>query len=103
MYKISLKPRSQIDHWRALAEYWRISDKAKQRLEWIVFYQTVADRDSTATAKYFGISRKTFHKWNKRFNPQVIQSLEDHSREPKRKRQWQVTKRQEERIISLKN
>ena len=103
MYKIAIKPRSLPDHWRALAEYWNISDKAKQRLEWIIFYQTVANRNASQTATYFGISRKTFHKWKKRFNPQVIQSPEDESKEPIRKRQWQVSKRQENRIIKLRS
>jgi transposase InsO family protein len=103
MYEITLKPRSQADHWRALAEYWHISQAAKQRLEWLVFYYSVGKQDAAATAGYFGISRKTFHKWKARFNPQVIQSLEEKSRAPINRRTWEVTRQQEQRIIELRN
>lgn len=102
MYQISLKPRSTTDHLRALAEYWHISAEAKQRLEWIIFYQTVGKRNAKATAAYFGISTKTFHKWKSRFNPHVIQSLEGQSRAPKKKRVWQVSRQEEEPIVSLR-
>jgi len=102
MYRITFKPRSTVDHWRALAEYWQVSARAKQRLEWIIFYKTVANKDATKTAQYFGISRKTFHKWLGRFNPSVIQSLEDESKRPHQVRQWQVTPKEEDQIIKLR-
>lgn len=50
----------------------------------------------------FSISRKTFHKWKKRFNPLLIQSLEEKSRAPHKRREWEVTPEQEERIIKLR-
>ena len=103
MYGITIKPRSQADHWRALAEYWHISESAKQRLEWLIFYYSVAKEDATAAAAYFGISTKTFHKWKSRFNPQVIQSLEEKSRAPIRRRTWEVTPQEESRVIALRN
>jgi len=102
MYKITIQPRSQTDHWRALAEYWKLSPAAKQRLEWIIFYQTVANGDASKTANYFGISRKTFHKWLKRFNPSFIQSLEEKSRRPHQLRQWEVTPQEEKQIVELR-
>lgn len=102
MYQIAIRPRNQFGHWRALAEYWQISSWAKQRLEWLIFYYTVGKRNATFTASYFGISRKTFHKWKKRFNPHLIQSLEEKSRTPHQKRVWEVTFKQEERIIKLR-
>jgi transposase InsO family protein len=91
------------EHLRNLAEYWQISLEAKQRLEWIIFYYLMADKNAARTAAYFGISRKTFHKWLKRFNPQVIQSLEEKSRTPHKKRTWQVTSMEERRIVALRN
>jgi len=103
MYHITIQPRSQVDHWRALADYWKLSPMAKQRLEWIIFYKTVADNDASKTAKYFNLSRKTVHKWLKRFNPQVVQSLEEKSRRPNHLRLWQVTPKEEEQIIKLRN
>jgi len=39
-----------------------LSPEAKLRLEWIIFYETVGKKNASKTAKYFGISRKTFIK-----------------------------------------
>jgi putative transposase len=102
MYQISVIPRSQFDHWRSLAQYWNISTKARERLEWMIFYYSVGKKSASFTASYFGIAHKTFHKWKKRFNPHIIQSLEEQSRSPKKKRIWEVTNIQEKRIIDLR-
>lgn len=93
---------TQADRWRASADYFFISDSAKLRMEWMIFYYTVACRNANFTAAHFGISRKTFHKWLKRFNPQRIQSLEEVSRKPHTIRKWEVTTIQEKRIILLR-
>lgn len=103
MYSITIKPRTKADRLRSLADYWHISELAKQRLEWLIFYDSIGNHDATATASYFGISTKTFHKWKSRFNPKVIQSLEEQSRAPVNRRTWEVTVRQEHRIIKLRN
>lgn len=75
-----------------------------KRLEWIVFYETVAKEDASKTAKYFGLSRKTFHKWYRRFKDSHhnLDSLMDMSRAPKNKRVWQVTPVEEDRILKLR-
>jgi putative transposase len=103
MYKFSVEPKNQSEHLRNLSEYWEITSKAKKRLEWMIFYNTVGKKNSKYTASYFGIAPKTFHKWKKRFNPHIIQSLEEQSRTPKKKRIWEVTNIQEKRIIDLRN
>ena len=100
---LPLSHQPQPDHWRDLAQYWHLSEPAKQRLEWMIFYYSVGKENAIITASYFGISRKTFHKWKTRFNPKVIQSLEEKSRAPIKRRTWEVTKRQEQRIIKLRN
>jgi transposase InsO family protein len=102
MYKFSLGKLSGADRLRNLASYWNISPAAKERLEWIIFYQTVGKRNARVTASYFGVSRKTLHKWLKRFDPFIIQSLEEKSKAPHKKRVWEVTKTEEERIVSLR-
>jgi transposase InsO family protein len=102
MFRFSIKPLPEVDHWRNLAEYWHISPSAKQRLEWIIFYHTVGKRNARNTALYFGISPKTFHKWKGRFNPKVIQSLEEKSKAPIHKRTWMVTPIEEEGIVLLR-
>lgn len=95
--------RKQADRWRASADYFLISERAKLRLEWMIFYYTVADKNAAYTAAHFGIARKTFHAWLKRFTPNRIQSLEEWSRKPHHLRQWEVTTAQEKRIILLRN
>ncbi len=100
-YKLKGK-RSIYNHWRYLADYWYISPQAKQRLEWLIFYYTVGKKNAKLTASYFNISRKTFHKWKKRFNPGLIQSLEEKSRAPHQKREWEVTFVQEKRVVALR-
>jgi len=88
--------------WRQFAE--ELSYEVKIRLEWVIFYETVGQKNVTKTAAHFGISRKTFHKWYKRFKEsgEKPKSLENHSRAPKRKRSWEVSFEQEERIIHLR-
>src|SRR3989344_6764262 len=77
-----------------------LSKQAKQRLKWMDYHyqgHTVAQ-----TCRYFGIVPKTFYKWQKRYNPHDLTSLEDKSRCPKRTRIWQVTREEERRILALR-
>jgi transposase len=75
---------------------------AQLRLEWIISYYSVFDENTTLTAAHFGISRKTFHKWLGRFDERNVKSLEEQSKAPKKKRDWMVTLKEEERIICLR-
>src|SRR3989344_5384385 len=79
-----------------------LSSQAREKLEWIIFFNTVGERNVTKTALYFGISRKTLHKWLGRFNDRNLKSLEENSRSPHTKRSWMVTKEEEDRIIGLR-
>jgi transposase InsO family protein len=103
VYQFSLHEREFPDHWRNLAELWHVTSGAKKRLEWLIFYYTLGKRNARKTAGYFGIAPKTVHKWKKRFDPKRIQSLEECSRAPFKRREWQVTASEERRIISLRN
>ncbi|MGC9385280.1 MAG: integrase core domain-containing protein, partial [Kosmotogaceae bacterium] len=87
---------------RGVAEKLELSPKAKQRLEWMIFYNTVAKRNTAYTAKYFGISRKTVHKWLGRYDESNLRTLEEKSRAPVKRRSWEVTLKEEERIITLR-
>jgi len=103
MYQISINGNDHFaKHWRNLAEYWRLSPGGRERLEWMIFYYTVGNRSARGTASYFGIAPKTFHKWKGRFNPKRIQSLEELSRAPKKKRTWQVSPTEESRVRTLR-
>jgi len=70
----------------------------------MVFYHTVGRENATLTAQHFGISRKPFHKWLRRFQDSKydVRSLHDQSKTPHHKRKWQVTLTQEDRIRGLR-
>ena len=72
------------------------------RLEWLIFYFSIGNRNGAQTAKHFGIARQNFVKWKKRFNPADLVSLEDHSRCPQKKRTWTVTEKEEQQIIAVR-
>ena len=77
-----------------------LSKSAKQRLKWMDYYRQCGN--AAKTCRYFGISRKTFHKWHKLYHPQDLTTLEEKSRRPKQLRQWQVTREEESRVKALR-
>src|SRR3989344_693657 len=79
-----------------------LSSKAQEKLEWIIFYHTIAKKSAFNAASYFGINPKTLYKWIKRFNEKNLSSLEEHSRKPNKTRGWMVTKEEESNIIDLR-
>jgi transposase InsO family protein len=62
-----------------------LSAKAKQRLSWIDWHKTHGENVSL-TCRHFAISRQTFYRWLGRFDPRNLQSLEDRSSAPLRRR-----------------
>ncbi len=88
--------------WRYQAVVRGLSPGARQRLEWFIFFYTIGNRNNSLTASYFGIARKTFHKWKRRFNPDNMLTLEQYSRKPKKRRQWTVTYEEERNIRQLR-
>lgn len=69
----------------------RLSKDALKRLAWFDFYNT-HEENISLTCRYFAISRDTFYRWKKRFNPRVLQSLEfdPKTRRPKKVRSMQM-------------
>jgi len=101
------KDKPLKDQWtglRRLAKSSKYSPVVCLRLEWIVFYHTAGKKNVSFTAIHFGISRKTLHKWLKRFirSRQRLRSLEDESKAPHHKRLWQVTGEEEANIITIR-
>ena len=79
-----------------------LSQEAQQKLEWIIFYYTLGNEEKTTTAAYFGITRKTLHKWFSRFDEKHLTTLEEQSRTPRRTRGWEVTREEEANILLLR-
>lgn len=57
-----------------------LSQEAKTRLKWFDYYNKC--RNISKTCRYFGISRKTFHKWKKRYSKYQLTTLESKPRKP---------------------
>ena len=79
-----------------------LSDKAQLKLEWIIFYHTVGKRNATDTAKHFGVTRKTIHKWLARFKEIDLSTLEEESRKPANTRRREISFIQKDRIRKLR-
>ena len=62
-----------------------LSREAKVRLAWMDFSQAHGDA-VTLTCRHFGISRQTFYRWRRRYDPRRLGSLESGSHRPKRPR-----------------
>ena len=62
-----VKLMNKYQRWLKVAEILKVSKTAKQRLRWIIYYYNKSEMNATLTARHFGISRKTFHKWFKIF------------------------------------
>lgn len=55
-----IAPENRYERWRRVAELLGFTTLERLRVEWMVFYYTVAEENATLTAQHFGISRKTF-------------------------------------------
>jgi transposase len=104
-YYLKAKPIERVNKfnlWRGVARKINLSEQAKMRLEWIIFYQTIAEKNATLTAKHFGISRSLFYFWLNRFNETNLKSLEDNKSSPKRTRRWNPNPIVLSRMIKLR-
>lgn len=97
-----IKLMDNVSRYRAMAADLNLSTQAQLRLEWMIFYETVGDKDAYKTAKHFAITPKTFYKRHKRFDNGLVHQLEDESRAPINKRKWTVTIEEQSRIKKLR-
>ena len=81
-------------------KYANLSKSAKQRLKWMDYYFKC--ENASSTCRHFDISRKTFYKWLKKYDPNNLFTLEDESRAPINVRQPEITSEQKLRVIQLR-
>jgi len=62
-----------------------LSREARVRLAWMDFYRRC--RNVAQTCRHFGISRQTFYRWQRRYDPYDLSTLEERSHCPRRRRQ----------------
>lgn len=77
-----------------------LSPEARKRLAWFDYHRR--SKNVAKTCRHFGISRKTFYAWRKRYDPPALVSLERQPCVPLRKRQRMITAEEETRIIALR-
>ncbi len=69
-----------------LARLREVSREARLRLQWMDYYEAHG-RNAALTCRHFGISRQTFYRWKRRYNPQDLTTLESRSHRPRCLRQ----------------
>ena len=78
-----------------------LNREARKRLEWFDYYQAHG-RKAALTCRYFGISRQTFYRWKRRYDPQNLRTLEAGSHRPHRRRRPTWTPEQAEWVRRLR-
>ncbi len=93
---------STHDRWRAQAKLLGLSKKACHKLEWFIYYETKGKQSAATTARYFGMTRKTFYKWYAVFDPENLRALEESSRAPINRRKKQLVSHEDHRLLELR-
>ena len=103
-YRIVEKPVQLINKWQLCRELGRdtLSPQAQLKLEWIIFYHTIGEKNAIKTAKHFGINPKTFHKWKSRFKEKNLLTLEEQSRAPMKTRSRDISPLNRRQIRELR-
>ena len=78
-----------------------LSRAARLRLQWMDYYQSHG-HNAALTCRHCGISRQTFYRWKRRYDPQNLTSLEDRSYRPHRRRQPTWAPELAERMLRLR-
>ena len=78
-----------------------LSRAGQLRLRWMTHYLQHG-RIATFTCRHFGISRQTFYRWWRRYDPHDLATLEDRSHCPRRRRQPTWTSAQAQAVLLLR-
>jgi hypothetical protein len=94
--------KSKHERWKRIAKTLNLSKKARQKLEWIIYYEIKAEKNNSLTCRHFGITRSKWYFWKNKFDKNNLRTLEDSSTAPNRRRQKEYTDLQYERIVKLR-
>jgi putative transposase len=78
-----------------------VGREVKQRLRW--FDHFARHGNVSLTCRYFGISRETFYRWRRRFNPRDLHSLEERSSRPHRVRRPTWSAEQVQAVAAIRS
>ena len=79
----------------------QLSNKAKQRLRWMDYYEEHG-RDVRGACSHFYIDRQKFYRWKKRYDPYNLKTLEDRSQRPRHLRQPTASPELVEAVLKLR-
>ena len=77
-----------------------LSREARVRLSWMDFYRQTGN--AALTCRRFGISRQTFYRWQRRYQPMDLSSLEGRSHRPRRCRRPSWSFPLAEKVLTLR-
>ena len=80
---------------------YELSRNGQLHLQWITHYLHHG-RNAAFTCRRFGISRQTFYRWWRRYDPHNLRTLEDRSHRPQRVRQHTWTAAQAEAVLAAR-
>ena len=86
---------------KTLSKIMDISPEAKRRLKWLEWW-AAHGRNTRLTCRHFGISPDTFYRWQKRFKPGYLRTLESLSSKPKSLRQSSISSLTIDLIVKLR-
>lgn len=79
-----------------------LSREAQLRLSWVSHYLRQGRR-AAFTCRHFGISRQTFYRWWRRYDPHNLSTLEGRSHRPRRLRQPTWAPKMVDRVLALRH
>lgn len=94
--------KNKYERWPKTARKLKLSKKAFQRLNWMIYYETQAKKNAKQTCRHFDISRSVWYYWRNRFDEKNLRTLEDVWRAPKHTRKREYTNLQYERVVMLR-
>jgi putative transposase len=77
-----------------------LSREARVRLAWMDFYRR--SRNVAHTCRHFGVSRQTFYRWQRRYDPYDLTTLEERSHCPRQRRLPTWSFPLEEKVLRLR-
>src|SRR3989475_13267433 len=77
-----------------------LSREARVRLDWMDFYHRC--RNVARTCRHFGVSRQTFYRWQRRYDPYDLTTLEERSHCPRQRRLPTWSFPFEEKVLRLR-
>ena len=94
--------KNKYERWEKVTTELKLSKKARQRLEWMIYYETMAKKNAKLTCRHFAIARSLWYYWRKRFDETNLRTLEDEFKAPKNTRKKEYTNVQYERVVLLR-